>query len=224
MSDPCTLVTGRHTVARGITVTLCGFIAAIALAGCDGEEPLTQNKLPRPGPEYTVPPVQHPLDLAKYLERACSILHAEQVDQLELPGDRVQGVHACRWEDSLADAKRKDGNTGSFTVSVRDIGLPEVFAINTKRQNPQAGVYGSSGPRSWEPTTVAGYPAAHTRPRSPDICSIEVGVSYTQSFEVSDTGAGDRGAAVGEGNSKDACARTTMTAEFIIDNLMKQSS
>lgn len=78
---------GHRTHAARRTAPIAGVLfTAFVLAGCgDSDDPPPPVKLTRPGPDYTVPVVQHPLDLSEYREKPCSILTQDQIDRLKLP-------------------------------------------------------------------------------------------------------------------------------------------
>lgn len=205
-------MTGRYlsncepSVSRPFAALVLTLVVAASSAACDTEQPAKKRTLTRPGPEYAVPAVQDPLDLTLYTKRPCTIVTSTQVEQLHLPQGAEPDLAECEWKDDHV-----------FWVKLRaTVGLAKAYKNDT-----EAWVRDGKIESSWEPTTLAGYPAAHTRPDSgaAHICAIEVGVSDTQSFRIDDSGAGNRPAAVGSEDRQDPCARTRVAAEFVIQNL-----
>lgn len=210
MTDPNLSDGRRGEIARPFAGLALGLLVAAATVACDTDRTPKAPKLTRPGPEYAVPAVQDPLDLARFSQRPCTIFTAEQAEQLHLPDAAEPDLAECVWRDSNADL---------FYIKLRaTVGLSKVYTTDTETHVKDGSIEGS-----WEPTTLAGYPAAHTRPDSPRICAIEVGVSDTQSFRIDDGGAGNRAAAVRAEDRQDPCARTRVAAALIMQNLRDQA-
>lgn len=194
--------------AREGAAFLVGLLVAAGSLACQAGEPPTEATETTPTspstvPDYTVPAVHDPLDLSRYVERPCTILTAKQIEQLHVPSSAKPDYGDCTWKES---------DNHLFWVVVRPaIGLAKIYRSLESQSESIDG--------AWEPTTVAGYPAAYSGYGRQDRCAIEVGVSDTQSFRIDDSGAGDRAAAVSPAERQDPCARTRVAAELIIQNL-----
>lgn len=191
----------------------------VAMGGCSGEEPGTPvtptagESSSGSGSSSEVPSVANPLDISPFLENPCELVPRSAVSDLGYaePGEPLTA------EDSSAAALSGPGCVWGEQDSIRGIQL----GIQTgNRKNGVGGLQGlydayQSGQYVyWEPTTVAGYPAAFLDAvdlRDRGTCSLSVGIADDLSFSVS-----------GNGYTKQptqACPDAKMVAEQVIATL-----
>lgn len=155
-------------------------VAAAVLAGCTSGNsgtptPATDSATtdPTSSAVAAAPPVAHPLDASKVIGQPCTALAAADLTGLNI-------VNAI--------SKSRSGANGSQCSWAGDSGGSLSIGWETADTNGLSDLYAKSSTIAyWQPTTVAGYPAAYgdaiSDQRSQGVCVIDTAVSDRLYFD-----------------------------------------
>jgi hypothetical protein len=153
-------------------------VLAAALTACsDGSPPAAQlpTSTSRAVPPMQIPPVQNPLDAAKFPADACTLITTQDATGLGMPvseKDDMGGRIGCEW--------RKDNGSPLEVLRVqvlKNYGLAKIAAECKISCD------------TWSVTEVAGYPAIHANGQLESkygMCRLYVGLSDSSSVLVTD--------------------------------------
>lgn len=162
----------RHFI--GLLLVL--LVVSAACGEQQPSEPVREQSL-HPGDDYSVPTVPEPADAVKFAKAPCSVLTAEQAEEIGVPySEGHPEGHECTWSESSDDK------------------FHEIFVLISLEQSlaDKYEEYRRIGERSgydatWEPVTIGRHPAAVSvngvRQRVAS-CTVHIAISDRQLLSV----------------------------------------